>query len=122
LGISLAPPSSKAPEVLITFRSPRELKERAPSKAALLSASGVRPALRSSCGAAGDDCSGVDGAGAEAGSAAFCATGAGSSVPLLRAFWTAKTVAPRSATPRRARRRGRESAIGSHIGRRPALV
>ena len=40
----------------------------------------------------------------------------------LRAFGTAKTVAPRSATPRRARRKGREIAIASHIGRRPPSV
>ena len=86
LGISLAPPVSKAPEVLITFRSPRELNERTPSNAALSSASGVRPAVRSSSGAAEAEDSGADWAAAEAGSALCCATGAGSSAALSRAF------------------------------------
>ena len=59
------------------------------------------------------------GAGAGAACSAGCfATVADSSSALLRAFWTAKTVAPRSATPRRARRKGREIAIAWHIGRR----
>jgi hypothetical protein len=67
------------------------------------------------------------GSGAGAGAGAACSAGcfateAASSSALLRAFWTAKTVAPRSATPRRARRKGREIAIASHIGRRPPSV
>jgi hypothetical protein len=107
---------------LTVFLSPFELNERAPLKLALSSASGLSPAVRSSCGPLGFDASGVEGAGVAAGSAACCAAGADFSAPVLRAFWTAKTVAPRSATPRRARRRGRESAIVSHIGRRPLLV
>jgi hypothetical protein len=56
-----------------------------------------------------------------AGSAGFAAVVAPSS-PLFRALLTANTVAPRSASPMRARRRGREIAIAWHIGRRPALV
>src|SRR4051812_23126838 len=119
-GISFGPADSKAPFALSVFFLPPNAKVSLASKLALLSAFGLNAALSTWVGpwvAVG--C--ADWAGwACAGSADLEAAG----VPSLwlRAFPTAKIVAPRSATPRRARRKGREIAIASHIGRRPPSV
>ena len=97
------------------LRSPCELKDSSPSKLALSRSSFVKAA--SSC------CLGVSCGAASAGCCCACAsTGAGSSLDALRAFCTAKKVAPSRTTPIKARRRGRETAIGRHIGSPPSLV
>ena len=114
-GISFGPRSSKAPEVSMLLRSPCELKDSSPSKLALSRSSFVKAAssccLGVSCGAASAACCG-----------ACASTGAASPLDELRAFCTAKNVAPSSTTPIRARRKGRETAIGRHIGNPPRLV
>src|SRR6185503_15549804 len=109
LGISRGPVDSNAPEAFSVFVSPPAVKDSLPLKLALSSPSGVNAARRTWSGPLGV------GAGAGAACSAGClATDADLSPPLLRALETAKTVAPRSATPRRARRKGREIAIAWH--------
>jgi hypothetical protein len=87
-------------------------------KLALFTASKLNAPWRTCCGPVGA-------AGSElgvAGLAGCWVTEAALSLDALRALLTAKTVAPSSATPRRARRKGREIAIAWHIGRRRPLV
>ena len=98
------------------FFSPCELNESSPSKLALSRSSFEKAA--SSC------CLGVScGAESAACGCADCAcVGAESPLEALRAFCTAKKVAPSRTTPIRARRKGRETAIGRHIGSPPGVV